>query len=139
MSEDKNLRKAGLKVTLPRVRILEIFEQSSERHLSAEDIYNKIREAGDEVGLATVYRVLTQFEEASILIKHYFETGKAVYELNEGSHHDHLVCLDCGKVEEFYNENIEDLQNEVATNLGFEIEDHSLKLYVRCKKKGCNQ
>ena len=92
-----------------------------------------------EIGLATVYRVLTQFEEASILIKHYFETGKAVYELNEGSHHDHLVCLDCGKVEEFFNENIENLQNQVATNLGFEIEDHSLKLYVRCKKKSCNK
>lgn len=139
MNTASSIRNSGLKATLPRLKILEIFEENREKHLSAEDIYKILLGENVEIGLATVYRVLTQFEEASILIKHYFETGKAVFELNEGSHHDHLVCLDCGKVEEFYNENIEDLQNEVATNLGFKIEDHSLKLYVRCKKKGCNQ
>ena len=111
MSEDKNLRKAGLKVTLPRVRILEIFEQSSERHLSAEDIYNKIREAGDEVGLATVYRVLTQFESAGILMKQNFEDNYSVYELVSEDHHDHMVCIDSGAVIEFKNDLIEELNN----------------------------
>jgi Fur family ferric uptake transcriptional regulator len=139
MNIASSIRKSGLKATLPRLKILEIFEQNREKHLSAEDIYKILLRENVEIGLATVYRVLTQFEEASILIKHHFETGKAVFELNEGSHHDHLVCLDCGKVEEFYNENIENLQNQVATNLGFNIEDHSLKLYVRCKKKRCNK
>ena len=138
MNTASSIRNSGLKATLPRLKILEIFEQNREKHLSAEDIYKMLLQENVEIGLATVYRVLTQFEEASILIKHYFEMGKAVFELNEGSHHDHLVCLDCGKVEEFYNEKIENLQNQVATNLGFEIEDHSLKLYVRCKKKNCN-
>ena len=114
MSEDKNLRKAGLKVTLPRVRILEIFEQSSERHLSAEDIYNKIREAGDEVGLATVYRVLTQFESAGILMKQNFEDNYSVYELVSEDHHDHMVCIDSGAVIEFKNDLIEDEQEKIA-------------------------
>ena len=139
MNTASSIRNSGLKATLPRLKILEIFEQNREKHLHAEDIYKMLLDENVEIGLATVYRVLTQFEEASILIKHYFEKGKAVYELNEGSHHDHLVCLDCGKVEEFFNENIENLQNQVATNLGFEIEDHSLKLYVRCRKQSCNK
>ena len=135
MSEDKNLRKAGLKVTLPRVRILEIFEQSSERHLSAEDIYNKIREAGDEVGLATVYRVLTQFESAGILVKLNFEDNRSVYELSSNpefdDHHDHMVCIDSGSVIEFKNELIENEQKKIAKEHGYEIVDHKLVLYVK--------
>ncbi|MDC3045778.1 ferric iron uptake transcriptional regulator [Gammaproteobacteria bacterium] len=130
MSEDKNLRKAGLKVTLPRVRILEIFEQSSERHLSAEDIYNKIREAGDEVGLATVYRVLTQFESAGILMKQNFEDNYSVYELVSDDHHDHMVCLDSGAVIEFKNDLIEEEQEKIAKEHGYKIVDHKLVLYV---------
>ena len=135
MSEDKNLRKAGLKVTLPRVRILEIFEQSSERHLTAEDIYNKIREIGDEVGLATVYRVLTQFESAGILVKLNFEDNRSVYELSSNpefdDHHDHMVCIDSGAVIEFKNELIENEQKKIALEHGYEIVDHKLVLYVR--------
>mgnify|MGYP001349123086 FL=1 len=135
MSEDKNLRKAGLKVTLPRVRILEIFENSSERHLTAEDIYNKIREVGDEVGLATVYRVLTQFESAGILVKLNFEDNRSVYELSSNpefdDHHDHMVCIDSGSVIEFKNEIIEDEQKKIAKEHGYEIVDHKLVLYVK--------
>ena len=130
MSEDKNLRKAGLKVTLPRVRILEIFEQSKERHLSAEDIYNKIRDAGDEVGLATVYRVLTQFESAGILMKQNFEDNYSVYELVSDDHHDHMVCIDSGTVIEFKNDLIEDEQEKIAREHGYKIVDHKLVLYV---------
>ena len=131
MSEDKNLRKAGLKVTLPRVRILEIFEQSSKRHLSAEDIYNKIREAGDEVGLATVYRVLTQFESAGILMKQNFEDNYSVYELVSEDHHDHMVCIDSGEVIEFKNDLIEEEQEKIAQEHGYKIVDHKLVLYVK--------
>jgi Fur family ferric uptake transcriptional regulator len=131
MSEDKNLRKAGLKVTLPRVRILEIFESSSERHLSAEDIYNKIREGGDEVGLATVYRVLTQFESAGILMKQNFEDNFSVYELVSDDHHDHMVCIDSGKVIEFKNDVIENEQDKIAKEHGYKIVDHKLVLYVK--------
>ena len=135
MSEDKNLRKAGLKVTLPRVRILEIFENSEERHLSAEDIYNKIREAGDEVGLATVYRVLTQFESAGILVKLNFEDNRSVYELSSNpefdDHHDHMVCIDSGSVIEFKNEIIDNEQKKIAKEHGYEIVDHKLVLYVK--------
>ena len=130
MSVEKNLRKAGLKVTLPRVRILEIFEQSEERHLSAEDIYNKIREAGDEVGLATVYRVLTQFESAGILMKQNFEDNYSVYELVSDDHHDHMVCIDSGTVIEFKNDLIEDEQEKIAREHGYKIVDHKLVLYV---------
>jgi len=130
MSEDKNLRKAGLKVTLPRVRILEIFEQSVEKHLSAEDIYNKIRDAGDEVGLATVYRVLTQFESAGILMKQNFEDNYSVYELVTDDHHDHMVCIDSGTVIEFKNDLIEDEQEKIAREHGYKIVDHKLVLYV---------
>ena len=135
MSEDKNLRKAGLKVTLPRVRILEIFENSPERHLTAEDIYNKIREVGDEVGLATVYRVLTQFESAGILVKLNFEDNRSVYELSSNpefdDHHDHMVCIDSGSVIEFKNEIIENEQKKIAKEHGYEIVDHKLVLYVK--------
>ena len=135
MSEDKNLRKAGLKVTLPRVRILEIFENSSERHLTAEDIYNKIREVGDEVGLATVYRVLTQFESAGILVKLNFEDNRSVYELSANpefhDQHDHMVCIDSGSVIEFKNEIIENEQKKIAKEHGYEIVDHKLVLYVK--------
>ena len=130
MSEDKNLRKAGLKVTLPRVMILEIFEQSAEKHLSAEDIYNKIRDAGDEVGLATVYRVLTQFESAGILMKQNFEDNYSVYELVTDDHHDHMVCIDSGTVIEFKNDLIEDEQEKIAREHGYKIVDHKLVLYV---------
>ena len=130
MSEDKNLRKAGLKVTLPRVRILEIFEQSAEKHLSAEDIYNKIRDAGDEVGLATVYRVLTQFESAGILMKQNFEDNYSVYELVTDDHHDHMVCIDSWTVIEFKNDLIEDEQEKIAREHGYKIVDHKLVLYV---------
>ena len=126
MSEDKNLRKAGLKVTLPRVRILEIFESSSEKHLSAEDIYNKIREGGDEVGLATVYRVLTQFESAGILMKQNFEDNFSVYELVSDDHHDHMVCIDSGEVIEFKNDVIENEQDKIAKEHGYKIVDHKL-------------
>ncbi len=131
MSEDKNLRKAGLKVTLPRVRILEIFETSSEKHLSAEDIYKKIRDSGDEVGLATVYRVLTQFESAGILMKQNFEDSFSVYELVSEDHHDHMVCIDSGAVIEFKNDLIEDEQEKIAKEHGYEIVDHKLVLYVK--------
>tara|TARA_B100000965_G_C19295522_1_gene627818 strand:- start:114 stop:521 length:408 start_codon:yes stop_codon:yes gene_type:complete len=131
MSEDKNLRKAGLKVTLPRVRILEIFEKSVDKHLSAEDIYNKIKEAGDEVGLATVYRVLTQFESAGILMKQNFEDNYSVYELVSEDHHDHMVCIDSGTVVEFKNDLIEKEQEKIAKEHGYKIVDHKLVLYVK--------
>ena len=130
MAEDKNLREAGLKVTLPRIRILEIFEESVDRHLSADEVYKKLVEAGDEVGLATVYRVLTQFESAGILLKQNFENGHSVYELTPNDHHDHMVCLKTGKVIEFTNEIIEEQQEKLAAESGYKIVDHKLVLYV---------
>ena len=130
MAEDKNLREAGLKVTLPRIRILEIFEESDDRHLSADEVYKKLVEAGDEVGLATVYRVLTQFESAGILLKQNFENGHSVYELTPNDHHDHMVCLKTGKVIEFTNEIIEEQQEKLAAESGNKIVDHKLVLYV---------
>ncbi len=130
MAEDKNLREAGLKVTLPRIRILEIFEESDDRHLSADEVYKKLFEAGDEVGLATVYRVLTQFESAGILLKQNFENGHSVYELTPNDHHDHMVCLKTGKVIEFTNEIIEEQQEKLAAESGYKIVDHKLVLYV---------
>ena len=135
--EGKDLRKAGLKVTLPRLKILEILESSQTRHLSAEDIYRTLLESNEDIGLATVYRVLTQFEAAGLVTRHHFEDGMAVFELNQGSHHDHIVCLDCGRVEEFVDSGIEDRQTAVATRLGYEIQDHSLILYGRCKRASC--
>jgi Fur family transcriptional regulator, ferric uptake regulator len=135
--EGKDLRKAGLKVTLPRLKILEILENSSTRHLSAEDIYRTLLDSQEDIGLATVYRVLTQFEAAGLVTRHHFEDGMAVFELNQGTHHDHIVCLDCGCVEEFMDSSIEERQNAVAQRLGFAIRDHSLILYGHCRRTNC--
>ena len=134
MTDDAELKKAGLKVTLPRLRILELLEED-QAHLSAEDIYRKLIDAGEEVGLATVYRVLTQFEQAGICIRHNFEEGHAVYELTPSDHHDHMVCLDTGDVIEFTDDLIEERQKILATELGYEIIDHSMVLYVKPIKK----
>ncbi|MGB7481576.1 MAG: ferric iron uptake transcriptional regulator [Burkholderiaceae bacterium] len=131
------LKASGLKATLPRLKILEIFQGSAVRHLSAEDVYKALLADNMDVGLATVYRVLTQFEQAGILHRNHFEAGKAVFELNEGSHHDHLVCLDCGHVEEFYDDEIETRQHSIATERGFTIADHALALYANCTKNPC--
>ena len=132
--ESQELRKAGLKVTHPRMRILEVLATASPRHMTAEDIYRQLLEHQEDIGLATVYRVLTQFEAAGLVIKHNFEGGQAVFELDRGKHHDHMVDVDTGKVIEFVNEDIERLQHEIAAKHGYEIEDHSLVLYVRKKK-----
>ena len=134
MTDDAELKKAGLKVTLPRLRILELLEEDK-AHLSAEDIYRKLIDAGEEVGLATVYRVLTQFEQAGICIRHNFEEGHAVYELTPSDHHDHMVCLDTGDVIEFTDDLIEERQKILATDHGYEIIDHSMVLYVKPIKK----
>lgn len=133
--ETQDLRKAGLKVTHPRMRILEILEASDGKHMTAEDIYRRLLDHHDDIGLATVYRVLTQFEAAGLVSKHNFEGGQAVYEIDRGKHHDHMVDVDSGKVIEFVSEEIERLQREVADKHGYVIEDHSLVLYVRAKKK----
>jgi Fur family transcriptional regulator, ferric uptake regulator len=133
--ETQELRRAGLKVTHPRMRILEILEASDGKHMTAEDIYRRLLDHDDEIGLATVYRVLTQFEAAGLIAKHNFEGGQAVYEINRGKHHDHMVDVDTGKVVEFVSEDIERLQREIAEKHGYVIEDHSLVLYVRAKKK----
>lgn len=133
--ETQDLRNAGLKVTLPRVKILEMLERSNSRHLSAEDIYRRLLETGEEIGLATVYRVLTQFEAAGLVKRHNFEGGHAVFELERGPHHDHMVDVESGKVVEFVSEDIEKLQRQIADKHGYEIADHSLVLYVRPKKK----
>ncbi len=138
MPDQKELKSVGLKATLPRLKILELFENSDDRHLSAEDIYKTMITTGEDVGLATVYRVLTQFEDAGLLIRHHFESGKAVFELNNGSHHDHIVCLKCGHVEEFCNDEIEALQHQVAEERGFKISDHSLYIYADCTKVPCD-
>jgi Fur family transcriptional regulator, ferric uptake regulator len=130
--ESSDLKKAGLKVTLPRMKILEFLEKSNVRHRSAEDIYRALLDDGEEIGLATVYRVLTQFEAAGLVERHHFESGQAVFELNEKGHHDHIVCVSCGKVEEFFDEMIEARQREVAALKGFEVTDHSLTLYGKC-------
>lgn len=130
----QDLRKVGLKVTHPRLRILEILGAAEGQHLSAEAIYRQLIESSEDIGLATVYRVLTQFEAAGLVIKHNFEGGQAIYELDRGDHHDHMVCVETGKVIEFYNAEIERLQKEIAEEHGYVIEDHSLVLYVRPKK-----
>jgi Fur family ferric uptake transcriptional regulator len=137
MTDPRELRSTGLKVTAPRLRVLELFQTSTERHLTAEDVYRRFLADGTDIGLATVYRVLTQFEQAGLLVRHHFEGGKAVYELNEGKHHDHLVCLQCGHVEEFYDPEIEKRQNRVARERGFAVHDHSLYLYADCLKADC--
>lgn len=132
--DNSNLKKAGLKVTLPRVKILQILENADDHHLSAEDVYRVLLESGDDIGLATVYRVLTQFEEAGLVIRHNFEEGRSVFELDHGQHHDHLVCVKCGRVEEFIDSAIEERQKIVARESGFIITDHSLNIYGICKE-----
>ncbi len=131
------IKSTGLKVTIPRLKVLALFEQSQTRHLSAEDVYKKLLAEDLDIGLATVYRVLTQFEQAGILLRSNFESGRSVFELNAGHHHDHLVCLDCGRVEEFVDEEIEARQQKIARDRGFSLEDHALSLYGHCKKKNC--
>ncbi len=131
--EAQDLKKAGLKATLPRIRILEIMEESSDKHMSAEDIYKSLLDAGEEVGLATVYRVLTQFESAGLVMRHNFDSGHSVFEIDKGGHHDHMVCLKTGKVIEFQSEEIEALQHKIAEQHGFDLQDHSLVLYVMPK------
>lgn len=136
-TDNRELKRAGLKATLPRLKILEILESSDRHHLSAEDVYRELLEAGDDVGLATIYRVLTQFESAGLVVRHHFESGHAVFELERGEHHDHIVCVQCGKVEEFYDQTIEDRQKSVVGKMGYEIQDHSLVIYGNCKKANC--
>ena len=137
MGSAQSLKDIGLKATLPRRKVLELFENSKVRHLSAEDVFRSLMAEGIDIGLATVYRVLTQFEQAGLLSRQHFETGKAVFELNQGGHHDHLVCLQCGRVEEFYDAEIEQRQSEVARKRGFELHGHSLALYADCTKQDC--
>jgi Fur family ferric uptake transcriptional regulator len=135
--DDNDLKRVGLKATLPRLKILEILENSDTRHLSAEDVYRILLDAGEEVGLATVYRVLTQFESAGLVTRHHFESGHAVFELERGHHHDHVICVQCGQVEEFFDETIEDRQKAVVAKMGYEIQDHSLVVYGNCIRKSC--
>ncbi|QDL36032.1 ferric iron uptake transcriptional regulator [Rhodoferax sediminis] len=137
MDNIDELKSTGLKATLPRLKILEIFQKGAQRHMTAEDVFRVLLEERSDIGLATVYRVLTQFEQAGILSRSHFESGKSVYEINEGQHHDHLVCLDCGRVEEFYDPEIEERQHAVAKAKGFAIADHALSLYANCTKQDC--
>jgi Fur family ferric uptake transcriptional regulator len=137
MNSIDELKSTGLKATLPRLKVLEIFQNGIQRHMTAEDVFRALLVDRSDVGLATVYRVLTQFEQAGILSRSNFEGGKAIYELNEGQHHDHLVCLDCGKVEEFFDADIENRQHAVAKAKGFMIAEHSLSLYANCTKSPC--
>jgi len=132
--ESSELRKAGLKVTLPRMKILDILEHTSSRHQSAEDVYKALLDTGEDIGLATVYRVLTQFEAAGLVKRHHFEGGHSVFELNEGSHHDHIVCVKCGQVDEFIDDLIEKRQKAIAADLGYDLTDHCLYMYGICKK-----
>jgi Fur family ferric uptake transcriptional regulator len=133
MQQRQELRKAGLKITLPRLKILEILEGAKSRHLSAEDLYKDLLQSGEDIGLATVYRVLTQFEAAGLVTRHNFEGGHSVFELDDGDHHDHMVCVETGDVIEFVNEEIERLQHDIAEQFGYELLDHSLVLYVKQK------
>lgn len=135
--DQEEIRNAGLKVTLPRVKILSLLENNDQRHVSAEDVYKLLIENGEEIGLATVYRVLTQFEAAGLVVRHNFEGGHAVFELDRGRHHDHIVCIDCGKVEEFMDSTIEKRQQEIANERGYELADHALTIYGRCKRPDC--
>lgn len=132
MEEGQQLREAGLKITVPRMRVLHILEQSKEHHLSAEDVYKALLDSGEDVGLATVYRVLTQFEAAGLITRHNFEGGYSVFELSQADHHDHLVCLSCGRVEEFVDEIIEQRQQLIAEEAGFKMSDHALNIYGVC-------
>ncbi len=135
--ENQDLRKAGLKVTLPRMKILEILERSTQQHLSAEDLYRILLDSDEEIGLATIYRVLTQFEGAGLVMRHHFEGGQAVFELDRGKHHDHLICIKCGKIVEFVNSSIEEQQTKIAEDAGFKITDHSLIIYGECNSDSC--
>ncbi|HLL13382.1 MAG TPA: ferric iron uptake transcriptional regulator [Rubrivivax sp.] len=137
MTHVDELKSSGLKATLPRLKILEVFQHAKSRHMTAEDVFKALLAEGADIGLATVYRVLMQFEQAGLLSRSNFESGKAVFELNEGTHHDHLVCLDCGRVEEFYDAEIEQRQRAVTESRGFALQEHSLALYARCTKSGC--
>jgi Fur family ferric uptake transcriptional regulator len=137
--ENQQIKQAGLKVTLPRVKILQLLEESEKRHVSAEDVYRMLLERGDEIGLATVYRVLTQFEAAGLVCRHHFEGGQSVFELNSGEHHDHIVCVKCGKVVEFVDPIIEERQRAIAERNGFTIEDHALVIYGLCSDPGCQR
>ena len=137
MSTPQDLKSIGLKATLPRLKILNLFETSKERHLTAEDVYKVLMNEGMEIGLATIYRVLTQFEQAGLLTRHHFESGKAVFELNQGGHHDHLVCVQCGHVEEFFDSEIERRQVKIAKERGFNIQEHSLQIYADCIRPAC--
>ena len=135
--DNQDLKRAGLKATVPRLKILEILETSDTHHLSAEDVYRELLDSSDDVGLATIYRVLTQFESAGLVTRHHFESGHAVFELERGHHHDHIVCIQCGKVEEFYDQTIEDRQKSVVGKMGYAIQDHSLVIYGDCTKSNC--
>jgi len=135
--DNQDLKRAGLKATVPRLKILEILETSDTHHLSAEDVYRELLDSSDDVGLATIYRVLTQFESAGLVTRHHFESGHAVFELERGHHHDHIVCIQCGKVEEFYDQTIEDRQKSVVGKMGYAIQDHSLVIYGDCRKSNC--
>lgn len=137
MSKINELKSTGLKTTLPRLKILEIFRKGTQRHMTADDVFRVLMEERSDVGLATVYRVLAQFEKADLLVRSHFESGKAVYELNQGQHHDHLVCLDCGRVEEFFDAEIEQRQHVIAKEKGFAIADHALSLYAHCTRENC--
>lgn len=137
--ENQDLRRAGLKVTFSRMKILELLENSDKRHMSAEDIYRALLDVGKDIGLATIYRVLTQFEAAGLVIRHHFESGQAVFELERGSHHDHLICVKCGKIVEFFDEFIEAKQEKIAEENGFQISDHSLIIYGVCNNETCQQ
>ena len=137
MTQVDELKSSGLKATLPRLKILDVFQKTTVRHMTAEDVYKALLHEGADIGLATVYRVLMQFEQAGILSRNHFESGKSVFELNEGKHHDHLVCLDCGRVEEFFDGEIEKRQKSIAQARGFELQDHALALYAACTKKNC--
>jgi Fur family ferric uptake transcriptional regulator len=137
MSDPQSLKDMGLKATVPRLKILELFEKSSVRHLTAEDVYRMLISEKMDIGLATVYRVLTQFEQAGLVERHFFESGKAIFEIKRSEHHDHLVCMDCGKVEEFHDPEIERRQIKVAEERGFAIQEHALYLYARCTRDNC--
>ena len=138
MTGIEEIKSTGLKATGPRLKILEVFQKAEERHMSAEDVYRELMQQGSDVGLATVYRVLQQFEQAGLLSRRTFDTDKAVYELADGHHHDHLVCLDCGRVEEFFDAEIENLQHNIARLKGYQLADHALSLYAHCNKPGCD-
>ena len=137
MADSNDLKTMGLKATLPRLKILELFQAGKQRHMTAEDVYRVLLADDADIGLATVYRVLMQFEQAGILKRNNFEAGKAVFEINEGTHHDHLVCLDCGRVEEFFDADIESRQHQVASERGFRLQDHALSLYAHCTREKC--